>query len=624
MEFNDYSIIMMKNLTPELKKELFPDNTVLVGFRGSVAHGMYIPNTDPNSIDDIDLMSVFMAPVEHYIGITKSKETVEKFIGKYDSVSYEFIKFVKLLLKSNPNVLSLLWIKDNQYLKRHKYGQMLIDNRNLFVSKIAYKSFTGYAYGQLKKMEKFNFEGYMGDRRKQLVEKFGYDCYDCKTTEFLTDRGWKSFDDVKSEDKLGTVQPLTGKFKFQKYLSTIDKIYNGKMYVIEPYLSKCIVTPGHNLLVSPARRGPKNNYSNEYIENRSDWKLIPLQEVFDGRRSHYHIRRLVNPTNSIDYKIEDSYLQLAGLFVSDGSVNFRIVKSNKKVVNHIRMTQSKPNNGFYDMIRHLMTIYPIKEYNYEKEDIWVLHGEIAKKIYSDFGHSTAKHLPTWTLSLSVKQIKTLWKSLLLGDGTKKIKYDVYYTSLKQLASNIQAMLTIAGIPCTINGPYIFETAFGISRMYHVNSSNISKNIHTLNSGQILKHNEKAEVKKGYPIKELEVVNRRVVCFEVPNGTLITRNDGKISIQGNCKNASHCIRLLKMSIEFLTTGELNVFRQDAPMLLEIKTGKWSLERVKSEAERLFKLADEAYVRSKIPNQPDYDKVEKIVKDILFDYIKKKKE
>ncbi len=163
-------------LTEELKETLFPDNTILIGYRGSVAHNMYIPNTDPNSIDDVDLMGIFMAPVDHYIGIKQIKDVDEKFVDKWDVVSYEFLKFVRLLIKSNPNVMSLLWVKDNHYIKRHPYGQALVDNRDLFVSKRAYKAYSGYAYDQLKKMEKLNFEGYMGEKRKALVEKYGYDC----------------------------------------------------------------------------------------------------------------------------------------------------------------------------------------------------------------------------------------------------------------------------------------------------------------------------------------------------------------------------------------------------------------------------------------------------------------
>jgi len=166
----------MKNMTPEQRELLFPKNLILLGYRGSIAHNMYVPNTDPNSIDDIDIMGVYMAPPDHYLGMKKSKETTEKFIGQWDVVNYEFKKFVHLLLKSNPNVLSLLWVRDNHYIERHKYGQMLIANRKLFVSKKIYHSFTGYAYSQLKKMTHLAHEGYMGEKRKALVDKYGYDC----------------------------------------------------------------------------------------------------------------------------------------------------------------------------------------------------------------------------------------------------------------------------------------------------------------------------------------------------------------------------------------------------------------------------------------------------------------
>jgi hypothetical protein len=84
---------------------------------------------------------------------------------------------------------------------------------------------------------------------------------------------------------------------------------------------------------------------------------------------------------------------------------------------------------------------------------------------------------------------------------------------------------------------------------------------------------------------------------------------------DCKNASHLIRLLRMGIEFLTDGKLRVFREDAPELKDIKTGKWSLERVKAEANRLFILSQEAFVRSKLPEKPDTEKVEKLLIEII---------
>lgn len=599
----------MKNLTPELKKELFPDDLILLGYRGSIAHNMYVPNTDPDSIDDIDLMGVFMAPADHYIGLKQVKETREKFVDKYDVVHYEFVKFVRLLLNANPNVLSLLWLKDNHYLKMNAYGRGLIKHRDIFVSKKAYYSFTGYAYSQLKKMENHAFKGYMGEKRKVLVEKYGYDCYDCVSTEFLTTSGWKSYDDITGSDKLATVEPITGEIEFQNYSNRIDKVYTGSMYSLEPYNSKCFITENHNVLVSPARRGPKNNYSHKYEEAASDWGLVALKSLLEERRSHYHVR-VSGKCLRKDFSVEDAYLQLAGLFVSEGTVNFRNGKCKS-----IRFTQTKSNNGFYTLARKLMSTYEIKEYLYEKETVWVLHGDVAKSIYNDFGHKKDKKLPHWCFNLSNRQARLFFESLMLGDGCDKATYSVYYTSIKKLADDIHAMLTSSGILSTVTGPYMIKGNFGDSTNYHVYVSKLRGSEHCVNFGRLLKSGETAKSKEGYPVKEIFVENNRVVCFEVPNGTLITRNNGRVSIHGNCKNAAHCIRLLKMGMEFLSTGQLNVFRKDAPMLLDIKRGKWTLEKVKQEAERLFNLADEAFVRSTLPDEPDYEKANWLVMEAL---------
>jgi len=178
----------MKTIPEELKNKLYPEDTVLLGFRGSYAQNTYIPNTDPNSVDDTDLMSVYLAEPEYYTGLGDKFFTfdgktedytsaVERFINEWDVVSYEIRKFFQLLLKSNPNVLSLLWIKDEYHFptKFGWYGKLILENKHIFSSKIAFVAFIGYAQGQLKRMTHHAHMGYMGDKRKKLVEKYGYD-----------------------------------------------------------------------------------------------------------------------------------------------------------------------------------------------------------------------------------------------------------------------------------------------------------------------------------------------------------------------------------------------------------------------------------------------------------------
>jgi len=150
------------------------DYLILEGYRGSWSHGTYVPSSDPNSIGDIDTMGVFIPPIEYYFGLhsIQSKQVKE---GQYDRIYYEIRKFFHLLLKGNPNVVCMLWLRDSDYLLRSEWGNMLIANRNLFVSKLAFKSFAGYANAQMRKMEHFSFNGYMGKKRKELVQRFSFD-----------------------------------------------------------------------------------------------------------------------------------------------------------------------------------------------------------------------------------------------------------------------------------------------------------------------------------------------------------------------------------------------------------------------------------------------------------------
>lgn len=158
----------------------FVDKSILFGYRGSQAHGTWRPPTDPTSIDDVDLMGVTIGPIEQYLGFPRQEtwERMEEDSSSgllWDIVVYDIRHFVRLLCKCNPNVLGMLWLKPNYYTHLTAAGKKLISNRDVFVSKEAHKSFTGYAYSQLHKMTHGAHKGYMGDKRKKLVDQFGYD-----------------------------------------------------------------------------------------------------------------------------------------------------------------------------------------------------------------------------------------------------------------------------------------------------------------------------------------------------------------------------------------------------------------------------------------------------------------
>jgi uncharacterized protein len=171
--------IELKGLSPEQVDRLLPEGLISLCWRGSVSHGMYVPKSDPDSIDDKDVMGIYVAPLEHYLGFGR-KDVYEQWEGEWDCVFYELRKFIGLLLNCNPNVLSLLWLKPAGIIYENEIGARLRAQRDLFVTKKAYHSFSGYAHAQFKKMISFNQEAqaFMQQLELQLAS-FGIDPESC-------------------------------------------------------------------------------------------------------------------------------------------------------------------------------------------------------------------------------------------------------------------------------------------------------------------------------------------------------------------------------------------------------------------------------------------------------------
>lgn len=86
---------------------------------------------------------------------------------------------------------------------------------------------------------------------------------------------------------------------------------------------------------------------------------------------------------------------------------------------------------------------------------------------------------------------------------------------------------------------------------------------------------------------------------------------------DAKNASHLIRLLRMGIEFMESGVLQVRRADAAELLAIKQGQWSLERIQEEADRLFDKAEQVIETSPLAEEPDHARANQLLVKLHLD-------
>ena len=154
-------------------------NPILSGYRGSHAHGTFIPPDHPKGTDDIDLFGVVVRNPDYYLGLEgyqpERKGTFTCAGETIDIETHEVRKFCHLLMKGNPNVHQHLWLRPEHYFVITRPGRILIEHRDKFLSRRLFNSYAGYAYAQLKRMEKFEKRGYMGTKREANVKEHGYD-----------------------------------------------------------------------------------------------------------------------------------------------------------------------------------------------------------------------------------------------------------------------------------------------------------------------------------------------------------------------------------------------------------------------------------------------------------------
>lgn len=154
------------------------DRSMMIGLRGSDAHGTKLENS-PHSIDDVDVFSVVVQPREWYLTLEnngKKRQHWDSAGEDVDILVYDVRKLFGLLVQANPNVLNWLWNRPEDYLYVNVWGEWLIKERELFLTKQIFPRLIGYAYAQMQRMNADKkYEGYMGEKRKLLVDNFGYD-----------------------------------------------------------------------------------------------------------------------------------------------------------------------------------------------------------------------------------------------------------------------------------------------------------------------------------------------------------------------------------------------------------------------------------------------------------------
>ena len=128
-------------------EERLKNNIILLGLAGSHSYGTNVPTSD------IDIRGLSRNTKEDLLGLNQQTNTSLYTDKNTDTTVYTLAHAIPLLLSCNPNMVEMLGLREEDYLRLTPDGKKLIDNQQIFYSKKAQFSFGGYATAQLRRLQ---------------------------------------------------------------------------------------------------------------------------------------------------------------------------------------------------------------------------------------------------------------------------------------------------------------------------------------------------------------------------------------------------------------------------------------------------------------------------------------
>ena len=146
---------------------------------GSQAYGTNVEGSDE------DFKGFSIPPQPYFLGFCGRFEQAE--FKKPDMVIYDIRKFFRLAADCNPSIIEVLFTQERDHRLVTDLGRMVLEKRDLFLSRKAMYTFSGYATSQMKKIKAQQQwlkdpssapAGWLENRnekRRELDIKYGYD-----------------------------------------------------------------------------------------------------------------------------------------------------------------------------------------------------------------------------------------------------------------------------------------------------------------------------------------------------------------------------------------------------------------------------------------------------------------
>lgn len=216
------------------------ENIILLGLGGSHSYGTNVENSD------LDVRGIALNSKSE---ILTNRNPFEQFVNEdTDTVIYGFNKMMGLLADSNPNTIEICGLKPDHYLYLSPIGKELLDNKHIFLSKKAVKTFGGYANQQLYRLNQLC---------KHQLEQDELETHILKTMQFTMD-----YFPEKYSDYSGGLNLYVDKTNREGFYTEIFADINLSKYPLRDFTS--LMNDLHNIVRSYNKIGQRNSKAKEH------------------------------------------------------------------------------------------------------------------------------------------------------------------------------------------------------------------------------------------------------------------------------------------------------------------------------------------------------------------------
>lgn len=341
------------------------------------------------------------------------------------------------------------------------------------------------------------------------------ECYS-EDTEILTEKGWVPFP-LLGNERVATYSPHDKTIRFEYPLDYICKDYNGIMHLYESKQTNLFVTERHELYL-------KNNHT-EAVSVR------PSNEINS-------ISNYTYPTSGYGVGPRTSLTDLERLLIAiqaDGTVFANCPSLRGTGTTRISFTLSKSRK-----------IYRLKEILDKLEIDYQVHQRNGQSVFTFSFKELANLFDLTQLKsfgwIQLPVISKSWGEEFLYElshwdchTSRQGSYSYYNSNLEAL-NKVQAIMVLSGHRSILSVSRTAEESMLIPNP----DGNVRKTSQTNYRLNILEQDFTT-----YPEKTDYMYNGKVYCVTVSTGMIVTRRNGRVSINRNCRHADSYSNLLEL-------------------------------------------------------------------------------